>query len=422
MREHALRLVVTSMLMAPAWASTWIVDDNGGPGVDFTSISAAVTAAAPGDVILVRPGTYSGFTLTSGVRVLGDAGVQVTGLIAIMHVGSGPRATIARMTTRGILVSDCTASVTIEDIVARAGGSEVVALGLHAAVAIVASTDVRLRAVDAASVASSGFAERALTIDASRVEITHSHLQGATGLDWPSTSDGGNGITVQGTSDVHVSLSTVLGGPGGDVDGDFSLPPGNGGAGIVVTDSSARLLVTGLPADHIAGAHGGLLLISGDCLHDGHPGSGILLSGASARLSGATIEGASYSGCSIPPPAPAVVGAYTSPFPADPSLSVSGTIAQGQPIMLTLNGAPGSAARLRLGRQLVVQDLPGVYEDRLTVPLRTYDLGTLPPSGQATFQILLSSALAPGTIVVAQGVSITPAETTLTQSVAITVH
>ncbi|MCI0588067.1 MAG: hypothetical protein L0323_14640 [Planctomycetes bacterium] len=58
--------------------SVWVVDDNGGPGVDFTDIPPAIAAAADGDILLVKAGTYAPFTLSGkGLRILGD-GPQVT--------------------------------------------------------------------------------------------------------------------------------------------------------------------------------------------------------------------------------------------------------------------------------------------------------------------------------------------------------
>jgi hypothetical protein len=61
---------------APAIAqSVWIVDDGGGAGVDFTDIPAAVAAAGEGDLILVRDGFYSDFTIDAkSLTVLADAG------------------------------------------------------------------------------------------------------------------------------------------------------------------------------------------------------------------------------------------------------------------------------------------------------------------------------------------------------------
>jgi pectin methylesterase-like acyl-CoA thioesterase len=41
-----------------AAGATWVVDDDGGAGVDYTTIQAAVNAAAAGDTIEVRSGTY----------------------------------------------------------------------------------------------------------------------------------------------------------------------------------------------------------------------------------------------------------------------------------------------------------------------------------------------------------------------------
>jgi hypothetical protein len=362
MSTTLLRSVLAFSLATPAWASTWIVDDNGGPGVDFTSISAAVAVAAPGDVILVHSGTYAGFTLQGGVLVLGEANVQVTGNITIANVGAGPRATVARMATRGILVSHCTACVTLEDIVARPTLTDVTAFGyFFAAIEVEASADVRLRGVDATCLPADGGGPNALRVDDSRVEITHSLLQGRDGFDQFDSfaADGGDGMQVHGVSDVHLSLSTVRGGKGADHGdgGDLSgLLISDGGAGIRLVDFWSKLLVTGVPANLVRGGQAGL----GDtCQYDGHPGNGIVVGlGASARVSGATIQGATYAidcgGAAVP----AIMGTYLSANPADPSLSVSGTIAQGQLVTYTLHGAPGSAARLRLGRQAVVQDLP----------------------------------------------------------------
>ena len=58
-------LLLGFLFLAPPLASskTWIVDDDGGPGVDFTDIQPAIDAAAPGDLIVVRNGDYNGFIL-----------------------------------------------------------------------------------------------------------------------------------------------------------------------------------------------------------------------------------------------------------------------------------------------------------------------------------------------------------------------
>jgi len=51
--------VVMSVLVGTASAKTWYVDDDGGPGIDFTKIQQAVDAASDDDTIFVYSGTYN---------------------------------------------------------------------------------------------------------------------------------------------------------------------------------------------------------------------------------------------------------------------------------------------------------------------------------------------------------------------------
>lgn len=62
---------------------TWIVDAANPPGTDFTDIPPAEAAAADGDTLLVRSGTYSAFTTGKAIAVLGvPGGTLVVGLLA----------------------------------------------------------------------------------------------------------------------------------------------------------------------------------------------------------------------------------------------------------------------------------------------------------------------------------------------------
>ena len=65
-------LVAACLLLAPsAGAATWVVDAAGGG--HFTSIQEGIDIAAPGDVLLVKPGFYLAFTLEKDLSILGPA-------------------------------------------------------------------------------------------------------------------------------------------------------------------------------------------------------------------------------------------------------------------------------------------------------------------------------------------------------------
>lgn len=59
--------------------TTWVVDASGGPGSNFAQIQPALNAAADGDTILVRAGSYPEFALSTakGVMIAGEPGVVV---------------------------------------------------------------------------------------------------------------------------------------------------------------------------------------------------------------------------------------------------------------------------------------------------------------------------------------------------------
>jgi len=65
MLAHICALAGVLLFVAPAAAlDVVVVDESGGPGTDFTSIQPAIDAASEGDVVVVRPGDYAGFTVT----------------------------------------------------------------------------------------------------------------------------------------------------------------------------------------------------------------------------------------------------------------------------------------------------------------------------------------------------------------------
>ncbi len=97
MNRTIVRLSAAVLLAAPASAAVHVVDDDGGAGVGFTDLPAAVAAAADGDLILVKTGTYSGFTIADKALVitadLGQA-VSVTGAVIVQNVSAAKQVAI----------------------------------------------------------------------------------------------------------------------------------------------------------------------------------------------------------------------------------------------------------------------------------------------------------------------------------------
>jgi len=104
-------LVLCSLAAAQ---STWIVDDSGGPGVHFTSLPAAVAAAASGDTLLVAAGTYEAFHVANKALTILGAGAGVTYISlpapapltsATLSVAAPPPATTFRLSGVRIAMS-----------------------------------------------------------------------------------------------------------------------------------------------------------------------------------------------------------------------------------------------------------------------------------------------------------------------------
>lgn len=80
-------------LAYPSFASVIVVDDSG--GADFTQVSAAVAAAADGDTILVKAGTYdTPYTIQSkSLTIVAELGATV----AVQSIFTGPVLSIVRL-------------------------------------------------------------------------------------------------------------------------------------------------------------------------------------------------------------------------------------------------------------------------------------------------------------------------------------
>lgn len=94
-----LLLLLLSATPPLAAQQVHVVDDDGGRGVDFTTLSAAVTAASSGDVLLVKSGTYAGgFTIDGKALVIAsdaDATVDLqAGVATVKNLSAGQTVTL----------------------------------------------------------------------------------------------------------------------------------------------------------------------------------------------------------------------------------------------------------------------------------------------------------------------------------------
>ncbi|MEM7309953.1 MAG: hypothetical protein AAF682_24980 [Planctomycetota bacterium] len=84
-----MRALLSALLLplaASAQGQLYVVDDDGGPGVDFTAVHDAIDASSPGDSILVKDGTYfvpampfasSTYSITHALTLTAEEGASV---------------------------------------------------------------------------------------------------------------------------------------------------------------------------------------------------------------------------------------------------------------------------------------------------------------------------------------------------------
>lgn len=79
-----LSVLVSSLLAAATSAQTFVVDAGNGPGTNYTDLPTAVASVPSGSTLLVRAGSYAGFTLTQKqLAVRGIGAVNVTGTCTV---------------------------------------------------------------------------------------------------------------------------------------------------------------------------------------------------------------------------------------------------------------------------------------------------------------------------------------------------
>lgn len=253
------RLLPFLIAVSSCWAqTTWTVNAAGGG--QFVDVGAAISAAAPGDRILVQgPGPYPAFVVDRGVDIEGGAGVTCAA-IEVVGLPAGQRARVAgfALTPNGgsVAVRQCAGEVVLGSIAMTpaAGFSMAPAKpGLH----VFASNRVFVH--DCSFVGYDGnnvAAGAGVFVDGGTLVILRTSATGGTGLPQVPVSGGAgaDGVVVANGGSVTVADSTLrggaatagmyLGGYGGDgievvagrayVLGGSSLFGGPAGVGIVI--------------------------------------------------------------------------------------------------------------------------------------------------------------------------------------------
>ena len=396
---------------APAAAKTWIVDNDGGPGVHFLNIHPAVVAASDGDLIRVRDGNYSYFIVDKALTIIGESqDVTVVGRVQVLPAPG--TVSLASMQMEGLDVIGCTQTVILDEVTVS-DKQKLYTPAVDSSVAVIEdSSDVRF--IESTIEGRPGYMHHALLVQDSRVEIASSSIRGAAGaFNWLCSSAagdggwGGDGLRVEGDSRVQASRSSFLGGEGGSASCGFLQYGGSGGSAAVV-NAPSEIIVTG--GTFTGGEGGSTADFCGDG-GDGIDGTGQMRRSGAEWVRGLGGFGYFQSGQCANGVAVAIPNTIATPD--DPTLERLDTPVFGffgGPVKLRIYGEPGVKTRLLLGTQTqVAPPNPVTSIERLVVPLVSIDLGKLPRSGFVTYTLPLGgpdlpkSALYADRVIVAQG-------------------
>lgn len=264
------KIALALFLASPAaLATTWTVDDSG--GADFTTISAAIAAAVDGDVIVVRPGSYSAFDVIDEHLVIrGD--------------GTGDVDVVGRSTVSSLAATRAVEIANLRFVPLTGQTLETFGASGNAGALALRSCTFRGAVGSASFPAASGRSSAAFNA----CDLVVVHSSSFTGGDGASTEPfigaGAIGARFVGCT-VLVLDSTFRGGNGGeDFDGDEN--GGNGGAGARFESSAVRAAHTTFRGGH--GGFGGYSPFLGECHVAGRGGDAVELSSATFEDRGVT--------------------------------------------------------------------------------------------------------------------------------------
>jgi len=371
-----------------AQGNAWVVDDDGGGGVDFTTLQAAVDAASDHDLILVRAGAYQRLEVVDkALTIVGDEGAVVSGVTTPFGLQESALTVSSLAADKSLVIRN----LVFETLQLAANGVDELMEG-----AVVTGCAGAVLFEECEFLPSSGPGLRALS--SSSVTVHRCRLDAGGGFYYSYNNEFWDSAGLVSTnSDVFVFDSTVLGSLGPDAFSQIftTSPPGRGGRGAQVSGGSVTF-----QGSSISGGDGGSGVPDSCAAEDG--GVGLRHSqGAIIRLLDTSVTGgaggSSAIGCGEPD------GDAGADFDGDPlnvenldgvarSFDWQSPIEGGTFLPTTFSGEPGDfvflLATLGIG--------PGVYLDTLGVSLLLDSSFAVIPLGVfPTAEIVLNFAIPP---------------------------
>jgi len=382
-RRVVFALVVCSL---PASADVLVVDERGGG--EFDTLSDALAAAADGDTLLLRPGTYIDFGQTiqiSGrsLTVAGDGTGPVLLNATQITLPAGKRVVLRGLTIEANTIDSSTTGLTVS------GGDVFV-------------EECSIFGRDGHSAFANAFGGRAVSATNARLVLQGCTIEGGRGSDseaavFLGAQHGGAGIDLFTGCALAVYGCTVTGGQAGSfIPSAFSPGAGNVGGIGLRADFGGSVLVAGSTltggnggnGDQIPGAFSESAYAGGDALNlfggtvvtllDSTliPGTGGLDGAGQSGFAGDEIDTGSFATV-VQQPGAYRANAFSAPTP------------EGDSLQLDLAGEPGDLFALFLGPAPAVP-LPAVKLGFFHVGgplLGPFVLGPLGPSGTLSVSI-----------------------------------
>lgn len=357
LRTARQTLFCLAALLAPAPAlaqSVFLVDDDGGPGVDFTQIQDAVDVAGPLDRIDVGEGSYASVTVTRPVTIMGIGDVWVPRL-RVEGVSGGGSVVVSRLRGQDASVVTSDATVLLDRLVVTR-------------VLIDRCRDARIQNADV-GVSLTTQIYPGIEVRESFLQVSNSSVHGNQGISgFIFGTPGGAGIYASGPCQLVVAHTRLRGGKGGT----YSLPL-----------SSQTFGEKGGPAIDVLDAGTSAVLLDCD-LEGGDGGDG----SASTGALGGSIEGCDLgldlTLCRTTTSGNPLFQACVDALPRDdqrPSLKIESGNTPGQPGRLEYTGRAGATLRLYQGSGYRNQSYPTSFIPLLVSARRTA-LVTLDVAGE----------------------------------------